>query len=119
MGEPFKVGDAVYLVLHGNMGTARPGVVKSVYKTGNFTLEGVKGQFRRDGGCAGDDWNHSKAYPITPELTSEIVEARHERRNSAIVYRASEQMRCATGDKRTAIAALLSDELLALLGVTR
>ena len=119
MGEPFKVGDAVYLVTHGNMWNAKPGVVKSVHKTGNFTIEGEDGQFRRDGGKTGDNWGRERVYLATAEMAAEIAGEKAQIAARNLVYAVAENMRYKSADKHTAIAALLSDELLALLGVTR
>ena len=119
MGEPFKVGDAVYLVSYDRMWNAKPGVVKSVYKNGNFTIEGDAGQFRQGGGRAGDAWQTLHAHLATPEMATKVAEAKAQRAARSFIFEITDKMRTFPADRHAAIAALLSDELLALLGVTR
>ena len=119
MGEPFKVGDAVWLASHGDMWNAQEGTVKTVHKNGNFTVIGYDGQFRAGGGKVGANWAEVCAYHATPEKNAEIAESRAERQARNLVYAAAEAMRNRPADRHPAIAALLSDELLTLLGVTR
>ena len=119
MGEPFKVGDAVYLVAYQKRWNARPGIVTNVYKTGNFTVEGEGGQFRQGGGRAGDTWATLHVYPATPEMAASVAKAMAERKLKLHIFDVGLAINTAPADNHPAIAALLSDELLALLGVTR
>ena len=119
MGEPFKVGDTVYLVSYGDIWNAKPGVVKSVCKAGNFTIEGEGGQFRQGGIRAGGAWPTLRAYLATHERATKVAEAKAQRAARSFIFEITDRMRTFPADRHAAIAALLSDELLALLGVTR
>ena len=119
MGEPFKVGDAVYLVAYGNMWDAKHGVVKSVHKTGNFTIEGEDGQFRQGGSKTGNGWYNDTAHHATPEFAADVAAAKAERWLKSHLSKVAKAILNAPADRHAAIVALLSDELLALLGVTR
>lgn len=121
MGEPFNVGDAVFLVPgRGGLAGASQTVVLAVRRNGNFTLAiDAPQQYRQAGYSTGDAWWQDSVKHSTPEVIADIAAAKAVADLQSHLTKVGKAILNAPADTHAAIAALLSDELLALLGVAR